>query len=210
MARDRITCVFKQISDKINSTQVAIMVCGRCLVNLMITFWRRIFLHKYNYFSSFGAGNCVTIPASNEWKIVGQQFGSVRAEIAVSNVYCLLSRMLSWQGKRCLHVEPTSQLQAWIRLHFQIVLYSVLPWLRLPLFRRPLFSYYRLAMSLSGIPNTRYPGVLMKYHNIISPISLYLFKSIPNNNGCCFPSLHGMVTQCWVNVGTVSQTVSQQ
>ena len=31
-------CVFKQISDQIDSTPVAEMFCGRCLVNVIITF----------------------------------------------------------------------------------------------------------------------------------------------------------------------------
>ena len=43
-----------------NLIQVGKMCFGRYLVNLIITFWRRLFLHKYNYFSSFGAGNCVS------------------------------------------------------------------------------------------------------------------------------------------------------
>ena len=33
-----------------NSTQMAEMFCGRCLVNLIITFLRRIFLYQYNFF----------------------------------------------------------------------------------------------------------------------------------------------------------------
>ena len=51
---------FKPISDQINATLVAKMFSGRWLVNLIITFFKRIFLHRYDYFSSFGAGNCVS------------------------------------------------------------------------------------------------------------------------------------------------------
>ena len=53
-------CVFKQISDQINGTRVPEMFCGRSLVNLIITLWRRISCRKYKYFSSFGAGNFVS------------------------------------------------------------------------------------------------------------------------------------------------------
>ena len=45
--------VFKQISDQINSTLIAKMLCGRYLVNLIIKFLRRIFFHKHKYFLSF-------------------------------------------------------------------------------------------------------------------------------------------------------------
>ena len=64
------------------------MFCGRCLVDLRITFWRRIFLHKYNYFSSFGAGICVSNSSFKWMKNSPEQFGSMR----VSKVMTLLSR----------------------------------------------------------------------------------------------------------------------
>ena len=44
----------------INLTGIAKIFRGRCLVNLIITFWRCIFFQKYKKKSSFGAGNCVS------------------------------------------------------------------------------------------------------------------------------------------------------
>ena len=47
---------------QINTNQIARMFCGRCLVNLIITYYINncIFFYKYNKFSSFGTGNCVS------------------------------------------------------------------------------------------------------------------------------------------------------
>ena len=73
-------CVFEQISDQINSTQVVKLFYGRCLVNLIITFRRRIFLHKYNYVSSFGAGNCVSNSSFKWMKNSPKQLGSIRVK----------------------------------------------------------------------------------------------------------------------------------
>ena len=39
-------CIFNRISHQINSTQVVKMFCGRCLVIVIITFWRCIFSNK--------------------------------------------------------------------------------------------------------------------------------------------------------------------
>ena len=41
------------------------MVCGRFLVNVIITFLRHTFLHKYNYFCHLELEIAVAIPASN-------------------------------------------------------------------------------------------------------------------------------------------------
>ena len=78
--------VFEQITDKINSTRIVKMFCGRCLVNpripslfnLIFTVWRRIFWHKYNNFSSFGAGNCVGNSSSKWIKNSPKQFCSIK------------------------------------------------------------------------------------------------------------------------------------
>ena len=51
----RFQATFRQI----HSTQNAKMFCDRCLVNLLIHF-KDVFVHKNNYFSTFGAGNCVS------------------------------------------------------------------------------------------------------------------------------------------------------
>ena len=64
----------------IKSTRITQMLCGRCLVSLIITFWRRIFLHKYYYFSSFGAGNCVSNSSFKWMKNSLKKIGSIRAE----------------------------------------------------------------------------------------------------------------------------------
>ena len=78
-------CVFKQIIDQINSIQIAKMFRGRCLVNLIITLWRCIFLHKYKYFSSFKAGNCVSNSSSKWMKNSPKQFGCIN----VNGVYLM-------------------------------------------------------------------------------------------------------------------------
>ena len=84
-------CVFKQIADQINSTQIAKMFCGRCLVTLIITFWRRIFLHKCNYFLSFGAGNCVSNSSFKWVKNSPEQFGSIRVNNIIIKFTIILS-----------------------------------------------------------------------------------------------------------------------
>ena len=60
----------------INSTLSA-MFCGRCLVNLILTFWRCIYFYKYNYFSSFGAGNCVSNSSFKWMKKSLKKIGSI-------------------------------------------------------------------------------------------------------------------------------------
>ena len=62
-------CVSKQTSDEINSTQISKMFCG--------IFWRRLFLHLYNNFSSFGAGNCVSKSSFKWMKNSPKQFCSI-------------------------------------------------------------------------------------------------------------------------------------
>ena len=54
--------------NKLNS--IAKIICGRCSVILKTKFQRCLFVHKYNYFSSFGAGNCVSNSSPKWGKIV--------------------------------------------------------------------------------------------------------------------------------------------
>ena len=54
------------------------MCCGRCLVNLIITFWRCLFF--YNYFLSFGAGNCVSNFSFKWMKNSLNKTGSIRVK----------------------------------------------------------------------------------------------------------------------------------
>ena len=70
-------CVFKKMSDEINWTWTFKIACGRCLVDLRIQFRKRLFLHKYIYFSSFGAGNCVSNSSFKWMKNSPKQFGSI-------------------------------------------------------------------------------------------------------------------------------------
>ena len=62
----------------INSTRIAKMFCGRCLVYIIITFWRCFVFHKHIYFSSFGAGNCVSNSSSKWKKNSVKEIGSIR------------------------------------------------------------------------------------------------------------------------------------
>ena len=82
--QDRI-CVFKQISDQINLSQISLKNCSRCIVSLIITFWRRIFVHKYNYFSSFLAGNCVSDSSFKWMKNSPKQLGSIRVFLCLDS-----------------------------------------------------------------------------------------------------------------------------
>ena len=96
---------FKQIADQINSTEISKVFCGRSLGNLIVTFWRRIFLHKYNYFSSFGAGNCVSNSSSKWMKNNPKQFGSTRVNMSFCtdpqlHVYQLFSASPSYVHTR--------------------------------------------------------------------------------------------------------------
>ena len=61
----------------INLTGIAKIFRGRCLVNLIITFWECIFFQKYKYFSSFEAGNCVS---NSSFKWMKNNLGSSARE----------------------------------------------------------------------------------------------------------------------------------
>ena len=56
------------------------MFYGRRLVYPIITFLRCIFLHEYKYFSSFGAGNCVSNSSFKWMKNSPNQFCSIRVD----------------------------------------------------------------------------------------------------------------------------------
>ena len=71
----------QEMSDQINWTRIAKIYCGRHLVNIKIAIWRRWFLHKYNYFSSFGAGNCVSNSRFRWMKNKPKQLGSISVKL---------------------------------------------------------------------------------------------------------------------------------
>ena len=79
--------VFEPISDQFqtNSTKVVKMLRGRCLVNMIITFWKRILLRKYNYFSSFGTGNCTSNFSFKWMKNSRKQLGSIKVQVQLFN-----------------------------------------------------------------------------------------------------------------------------
>ena len=58
--------VFKQSSGKINSTQIIKMLFSRCLVNLIITFLRRIFCKNIIIFRHLELEIALAILAPNE------------------------------------------------------------------------------------------------------------------------------------------------
>ena len=80
---------------QINPIRIAKIFCGRCLVNLIITFWRSIFFHKYKYFSSFGAGNCASNSSFKWMKNSLKKSGSVRVKQT--------SHCTKWKIDTCLN-----------------------------------------------------------------------------------------------------------
>ena len=82
----------------INSTRIAKMFCDRCLVNLILTFWRCIFVHKNNNFSSFGAGNCVSNSSFKWIKNSLEKIGSIKVKPSALNEWTILTNNSDAQG----------------------------------------------------------------------------------------------------------------
>ena len=57
---------YHAILDEINSTRIAKLFCGECLVNEILHLEYVQFLHKYNYFCHLKLEIALAIPASNE------------------------------------------------------------------------------------------------------------------------------------------------
>ena len=114
-----------KLQTKINPTKK--MSCGtRCSVNLIITFWKRILLHKYNYFSSFEAGNCVSNSSFKWMKHIPKRFGSIRV-----NIY----------NKSCCCGRPRADVNAPLCVRFKI---GHWPYIAYKLYDAHLCDYCRL------------------------------------------------------------------
>ena len=90
-----------QMSDQMNSTRIAKIFCDRCLVNLIIKCWRRIFFQKNIYFSSFGAGNCVSNSSFKWMKNIPKQFDSIMVNCSITSI--------GWTSPVCWDTTPDSR-----------------------------------------------------------------------------------------------------